>query len=96
MDFARQGFPFFLVHFHANLIGERVDARIAVVSAIGSVGREALAEVEDDGGGVGSLAGREQTESAALGRFVRGIEDEKETGFDSPAPRMVTLQRGGA
>jgi len=77
-------------------MGERVDARIVVVSAIGSVGREALAEVEDDGGGVGSLAGREQTESAALGRFVRGIEDEKETGFDSPAPRMVTLQRGGA
>jgi len=39
-----------------------------------------FAEVEDDRGGVESLDGREQTEGAALGRFVRGIEDEMESG----------------
>ena len=39
---AAQGFAFFLIHFHTNLIGERVDARVAVVSAVGAVGRKAF------------------------------------------------------
>ncbi len=40
--FAAERFPFVAVHFHTNLIGERVDTRIAVVSAICAVRREAL------------------------------------------------------
>jgi hypothetical protein len=44
----------------------------------GSVG---FAEMEDDRGEVSSIDGREQAEGAALGRFVRGIEDEIQSGF---------------
>lgn len=40
-DFARQGFPRFEIYLHANLIGERVLRRVVVVSAMGSVVREA-------------------------------------------------------
>jgi hypothetical protein len=30
---------FFLIHLHVNLIGQRVDARVAVVSTVGTVRR---------------------------------------------------------
>ncbi len=42
LHFTAQSFSLFLIHFHANLIRERVDARVAVVSAVGTVGREAF------------------------------------------------------
>ena len=40
--FTAENFSFVLIHFHPNLIAERIDTRIAVVSAIGAVGREAF------------------------------------------------------
>ncbi len=42
LNFAAENLPFFAIHFGANLIDQRVDARIAVVSALGAVGRKAL------------------------------------------------------
>ena len=42
LHFTAQEFPFFLIYFHANLVGQRVYARVAVVSAIGAVGRKSL------------------------------------------------------
>jgi hypothetical protein len=42
LSFAAVCLPFFAVHFGANLVDERVKARVAVVSAIGAVGRERL------------------------------------------------------
>ena len=47
LRFAAKRFPFFLIHFGANLVGERVDAWVAVVSAVGAVGREALRGVDE-------------------------------------------------
>jgi hypothetical protein len=59
LDFAAECFAFFLIHFHTNLIGQRVDTRIAVVPAVGAVGRETLRrkdKFEDIGIVVGSDA----------------------------------------
>ena len=47
--FAAQRFSFFLIYFHANLIGERVHARVAVVSAVGSIRRESLGKTKTEG-----------------------------------------------
>src|SRR5260370_40766203 len=43
LDFAAEGLPFFAIHFGADLVGQRVDARVAIVSTVRAVGREALA-----------------------------------------------------
>jgi len=43
LGFAAEGLPFFLIHFGTDLVSERVDARVAVVSTVGAIGREALA-----------------------------------------------------
>jgi len=42
LGFAAEGFSFFLIHFHSNLVGKRVETRITVVSAVGAVGWESL------------------------------------------------------
>ncbi len=42
LNFAAESFPFFAIHFGANLVGERVNARVAIVSAVGAIGRKAL------------------------------------------------------
>jgi hypothetical protein len=47
LDFTAEGLALFLIHFHVNLIGERVNTRVAVVSAIGAVGREAFRGVNE-------------------------------------------------
>ena len=42
LNFAAESLPFFAIRFSANLLDERVDARVAVVSAICAVRRKAL------------------------------------------------------
>ena len=39
---AVQKFSFFLIHLNTNLVRERVDARIAVVSTVRAIGRKPL------------------------------------------------------
>ncbi len=43
LGFTAGRFPFFLIHFGTDLVGERVNARVAVVSTVGAIGREAFA-----------------------------------------------------
>jgi hypothetical protein len=43
-SFGARFLPFGAVHFQANLIGERVHARAAAVSAVGATGRERFEE----------------------------------------------------
>ena len=57
LNFAAERLPFFAIRFRANLVDQRVDARVAIVSAVGAVGREALRgknEFEDVGIVVGA------------------------------------------
>jgi hypothetical protein len=42
LDFARQGLAFLLIRFHMNLVGERVSARVPVVSPVGASGGKRL------------------------------------------------------
>jgi len=96
--FAAECFAFFLIHFHTNLVGERVDARVAVVSAIGAIGRESFGgknKFED----VGIVVGANPTQESQLEISVDGVGEEScefewaefevDTGF---AP--LFLQRG--
>ena len=42
LDFSAGSSPFFLIHLHTSLVRQRVDARTAVMPAIGAVGRKTL------------------------------------------------------
>ena len=42
LRFAAEGFALFLVGFDVDLVGQRVDARVAAAAAVGAVGRKAF------------------------------------------------------
>ena len=97
--FAAECLSFCLVHFHTNLIGERVDARIAVVSAIRAVWREALGrenELED----VRIVVGADPAEKGELKISADGIGEEsgqlERTEFEIDAGFAPLFLKGGA
>src|SRR5258707_14492896 len=83
LGFAAEGSSFFRIHFHSNLIGERVETRIAVVSAVGAVGWEALggkSKLKKIGIGVGAdpaLVGDLKIPSGNVGEERREFERAK-------------------
>ena len=98
MSFAAEGFSFFLIHFHSNLIGERVETRVAVVSAVGAVGRESLggkSKFEKIGIGVGAdpaLVGDLKISSGNIGEERREFERAKFE-FDAGAAPLFLKSR---
>ncbi len=73
--FAAESLSFFLIHFNANLIGERIDARAAVVSAIGAVGREAFGG-KNKFENVGIVVGADPTQESELEISVDGVGEK--------------------
>ena len=47
LDCTAERFAFFLIHFRVNLIGKHVNARDAVVSTVGAIGREAFGGIDE-------------------------------------------------
>src|SRR6202171_5680250 len=96
---AAENLPFFTIHFDTDLVGERVDARVAVVSAVGAIGREALAgegELEE----IRVAGGADPAEKIDLEIAFQGVGEERglfegaEFEIDSDAAPLVL--EGGA
>ena len=63
----------------SGVSGHDADGRANEVDGEGGVG---FFEMEDDGGGVGSVDGSDEAEGAAFGRVVGRVADEVESGFN--------------